>query len=428
LVPCLRIVHARQRQCHGRAHGCGHPRQRIFRGAERERHHRLHARRRFFGRLQQLPGHFRRTTSPGLSRGEWSGQYRRGDRAAAARRRDHQSADGNRQRRDNRQSDASAGLGTQFSTPVTIYDSLGASHTLTYDFTNTGPNTWSYSLSIPPADLNSVGGVPPTGILSTGTLTFNGNGALIGTGGGAGTAAYGGTNVGNGTISGLATTAATVTQTITATATSATTFAVVGSVSGPLGTATVGSPFTSGQVDFTIAAGSTAFAIGDTIHRAHDAPHPGERFRDSHHGVRRRRYQSDFQLERAQRNHPSDHAGRGSKHDHVDWAGWQQQRFAGQFQHRFRWHDYRLVHQRQDAGAGRIGAGEFRQRERTPARRHHRLLTHAGFGTGRGGGPGRRRFGNDLGRVAGSCRTWTSPPSSPTSSWRSVVLKRMPKR
>jgi len=161
--------------------------------------------------------------------------------------------------------DASGGLGTQFSTPVTIYDSLGASHTLTYDFTNTGPNTWSYSLSIPPADLNSVGGVPPTGILSTGTLTFNGNGALIGTGGGAGTAAYGGTNVGNGTISGLATTAATVTQTITATATSATTFAVVGSVSGPLGTATVGSPFTSGQVDFTIAAGSTAFAIGDKI-------------------------------------------------------------------------------------------------------------------------------------------------------------------
>ena len=58
---------------------------------------------RFFGRLQQLPGHFRRTTSPGLSRGERSRQYRRGDRAVANRR-GYVSADGNRQRRDNRQS------------------------------------------------------------------------------------------------------------------------------------------------------------------------------------------------------------------------------------------------------------------------------------------------------------------------------------
>src|SRR5208283_4942232 len=49
---------------------------------------------------------------------------------------------------------ASADPGDTFSTPVTIYDSLGASHTLTYNFTNTGPNTWSYSLNIPPADLN----------------------------------------------------------------------------------------------------------------------------------------------------------------------------------------------------------------------------------------------------------------------------------
>jgi flagellar hook protein FlgE len=156
-------------------------------------------------------------------------------------------------------------LGAQYSAPVTIYDSLGAAHTLTYNFTHTGPNTWSYTLNIPPADLNSVGGVPPTGILATGKLTFNGNGVLIGTGGGAGIPAYGVGNVGNGTISGEAATAATVAQTITMTATSATQFSVVGSVSGALGTATVGTPFTSGQIDFTIAAGSTAFAAGDTI-------------------------------------------------------------------------------------------------------------------------------------------------------------------
>jgi flagellar hook protein FlgE len=162
--------------------------------------------------------------------------------------------------------DAATGVGDTFSTPVTIYDSLGASHTLTYNFTNTAPNTWSYSLNIPPGDLNTTaGGGAPTGILATGTLTFNGNGTLIGTGGGAGVPTYGGANVGNGTVSGLAATSTTVPQTITMTATSATQFTVVGSVSGALGTATVGTPFTSGQLDLTIAAGSTAFAAGDTI-------------------------------------------------------------------------------------------------------------------------------------------------------------------
>jgi len=161
--------------------------------------------------------------------------------------------------------DAAAGLGSTYSTPVVIYDSLGASHTLTYTFTNTGPNTWSYTLSIPPGDLDATGGTAPTGILASGTLTFNGDGNLIGTGGGAGTPAYGAKNTGNGTISGLAATGATVAQTITLTATSATQFSVVGSVSGNLGTATVGTPFTSGPLDFTINAGSTAFEAGDTI-------------------------------------------------------------------------------------------------------------------------------------------------------------------
>ena len=70
-----------------------------------------------------------------------------------------------------------------FSTPVTIYDSLGTAHTLTFTFTKTAANTWGYSLSIPSADLNPVGGPPPvpqSGILATGTLTFDGNGNLIG--------------------------------------------------------------------------------------------------------------------------------------------------------------------------------------------------------------------------------------------------------
>jgi flagellar hook protein FlgE len=80
--------------------------------------------------------------------------------------------------------DASAAVGGTFSTPVTIYDSLGSSHTLTFTFTKSAANTWGYSLNIPPGDLNSttVNGVvvPPTGILATGNLTFNGNGVLTG--------------------------------------------------------------------------------------------------------------------------------------------------------------------------------------------------------------------------------------------------------
>jgi len=39
-------------------------------------------------------------------------------------------------------------------------------------------NTWGYSVAIPPTDLNAINGVPQTGILQTGTLTFNGNGIL----------------------------------------------------------------------------------------------------------------------------------------------------------------------------------------------------------------------------------------------------------
>jgi len=72
---------------------------------------------------------------------------------------------------------AVSAVGDTFSTPITIYDSLGASHTLTATFTNTGPNTWSYSLSIPATDLSTAGA---TGVLATGTLTFNGDGVLIG--------------------------------------------------------------------------------------------------------------------------------------------------------------------------------------------------------------------------------------------------------
>jgi len=77
---------------------------------------------------------------------------------------------------------ASANVGDTFSTPVTVFDSLGASHVLTFTFTKTAANTWGYSLSIPSDELNPTGAppAPQTGILSTGTLSFDGTGKLTG--------------------------------------------------------------------------------------------------------------------------------------------------------------------------------------------------------------------------------------------------------
>jgi flagellar hook protein FlgE len=69
-----------------------------------------------------------------------------------------------------------AAVGDTFSTPVTVYDSLGASHTLTFNFTNTGPGAWSYNVTIPAADVGQTGN-PVT--LSTGNMTFDANGNLL---------------------------------------------------------------------------------------------------------------------------------------------------------------------------------------------------------------------------------------------------------
>ena len=62
-----------------------------------------------------------------------------------------------------------------FSTPIKIIDTLGASHVITVDFQKTGPGAWTYTATVPQADVN--GG---TGLfqLSTGTLTFDGTGTL----------------------------------------------------------------------------------------------------------------------------------------------------------------------------------------------------------------------------------------------------------
>lgn len=75
---------------------------------------------------------------------------------------------------------ASAAVGDTYSTPLTVYDSLGASHILTFTFTNTGPNAWTYSLSLPTGDYTpATGSTLPAGVVATGTLAFDGNGNLI---------------------------------------------------------------------------------------------------------------------------------------------------------------------------------------------------------------------------------------------------------
>lgn len=69
---------------------------------------------------------------------------------------------------------AAAASGDNFSTSMTVFDSLGTSHVVTFAFTQSGtPNQWNYTMSFPNGDLTSPG--TPT----TGTLTFNSAGNLI---------------------------------------------------------------------------------------------------------------------------------------------------------------------------------------------------------------------------------------------------------
>jgi flagellar hook protein FlgE len=67
---------------------------------------------------------------------------------------------------------AAAVVGTQFSTPVTTYDSLGQSHVASIQYTKSGANTWDYSVNLPAGDATGAKG-------NTGTLTFDTSGKLV---------------------------------------------------------------------------------------------------------------------------------------------------------------------------------------------------------------------------------------------------------
>jgi flagellar hook protein FlgE len=61
-----------------------------------------------------------------------------------------------------------------FSTSMQVYDSLGNTHVITYQFTKTATaNQWSYSMSVPDADVATP--IPPV----TGNIQFDGSGKLV---------------------------------------------------------------------------------------------------------------------------------------------------------------------------------------------------------------------------------------------------------
>ena len=69
---------------------------------------------------------------------------------------------------------ASASATPDLSYPVQVYDSLGAAHVLTFDFAKTGPNAWTYTVSVPGEDLKA--GTPGTpSVVATDVLAFDPN-------------------------------------------------------------------------------------------------------------------------------------------------------------------------------------------------------------------------------------------------------------
>ena len=71
--------------------------------------------------------------------------------------------------------DSASPVGTTFNTPLTIYDSLGTPQTLNIQYTNTGTNAWSYSVTLPGS---ATGSAAPTTTLASGTMSFNSSGQL----------------------------------------------------------------------------------------------------------------------------------------------------------------------------------------------------------------------------------------------------------
>ena len=73
--------------------------------------------------------------------------------------------------------DSAALVGDTFGSSVQIVDSLGASHTATFTFANTGAGAWNYDVTVPGAEV--AGGVVGTPFsVANGTVAFDAQGAL----------------------------------------------------------------------------------------------------------------------------------------------------------------------------------------------------------------------------------------------------------
>jgi flagellar hook protein FlgE len=78
---------------------------------------------------------------------------------------------------------ASSVVGDTASSTLPVFDSLGASHTLSVTYTMTATNTWSYAVTIPTGDLvpAPAAPIPPSTTVASGTLNFNSSGVLSST-------------------------------------------------------------------------------------------------------------------------------------------------------------------------------------------------------------------------------------------------------
>jgi flagellar hook protein FlgE len=74
---------------------------------------------------------------------------------------------------------ATTGAASDWSAPVTVYDSLGTAHVVTLNFQQTAANTWSYTATVPGADVTAgTAGTPYSIPNGSGTLAFNSSGQL----------------------------------------------------------------------------------------------------------------------------------------------------------------------------------------------------------------------------------------------------------
>jgi flagellar hook protein FlgE len=78
----------------------------------------------------------------------------------------------------NLDSTAAADATSAKTVPLTVIDSLGGSHVLTMNFQKTGPNQWSYNVTIPGEDIAGGTAGTPFDTGATGTLTFDSSGKL----------------------------------------------------------------------------------------------------------------------------------------------------------------------------------------------------------------------------------------------------------